>query len=307
MPFFRRGRMQLKRTMFNSFGRSGPLPPPIFNGTYWYSPLSNNGNDTITNGSFINQGLSIKNVELTTGIQTIPAQTLAVFPNHSVYGNSISGNLIEPETTNILPFSLASSEGWSGSDVVKSPNSELAPDGTMTACAISGIQARTGDRFGEGNRTIDTSNKQVVGGLWVKANGNVGETVYVIAKRLTGDFVPGTALVVLTEEWQRVEVSFLGGAISTGAVLTLANSTQATADTCLLWNGQLEIAEYLSTDIICEGAPVTRAKDIVSCPTSAALVDANHGLTESGGTINLAGTKFDGLLDNKVVGACFVI
>ena len=86
---------------------SGGLNPPIFSGTYWYSPLSNNGNDTITNGSFVNQGLSIKNVDLTTGIQTIPAQTLAVFPNHSVYGNSISGSLGEPEATTQIPTDMS--------------------------------------------------------------------------------------------------------------------------------------------------------------------------------------------------------
>jgi len=56
----------------------------LFKGTYWFSPMVNNGDDTVTDGAWIDTCLSPKNVLLTSGIETIPPQTPAIFPNHAV-------------------------------------------------------------------------------------------------------------------------------------------------------------------------------------------------------------------------------
>ncbi len=320
MPFFRRGRMQLKRTMFNSFGSGGPLPPPLFNGNYWFSPLSNNGNDTITNGAFINQGLSIKNVDLTTGIQTIPSQTVATFPNHNVYGNSFAGDLVEPETTTQIPTDMSLWQDTTNSTVTYNDTTKesrwLFTGGFRSHRVFTSSSVTAGLDYTL-SLFVKKGESQF---LQITGSNGFNTTIvvnYDLVNGIANDQVGGVTLkdfgLMDLGDYFRVYLTLEATSTSAGRfILSKSNSLTSprlppTAD-----SGAFTVkypnfvqASYASSPIDAPLAATTRAQDVTSCPTSDALVDANHGLTESGGTISLAGTKFDGLLDNKVVGACF--
>jgi len=92
----------------------GNAPAPggddIFDGLYWFSPMVNNGNDTITDGAWIDTCLSPKNVLLTSGIETVPPQTPAIFPNHSV--TRVSDELLYTDTDCVLGDFNGSSQNY---------------------------------------------------------------------------------------------------------------------------------------------------------------------------------------------------
>lgn len=245
----------------------------LFDGTYWFSPLSSNGNDTVTAGAIVNQGLSIKDVELTTGIQTIPAQTVATFPNHSVLGNSFAGDLVEPEITNkcenfnVSPTDLTN-VSLDGADLIGSIVS-------VSALPNSEIFSVTGDN-GQIYRVENTGATAQAVSFSNAAVGNTSQhSIQIIAYSEQGGSTVGLtdaqigSVAISTDELTQLKSE----AITPLSANDLFKVLVGSGDTVYFKYNQLEEFASCTSLIEVQGAPVTRAEDEQSGPTSNALVD----------------------------------
>jgi hypothetical protein len=180
--------------------------------------------------------------------------------------------LIEESRQNELLYSSTfdnaawdSAIGGTGVTPVVTPNSGISPDGTNNAYRLQANR-------GAGNTAADFSfirNIPAVAyanphnsspSIWAKSNTGLNQTVYF--RNSTG--AGGTAITV-TPNWQRF--SFSGSVAATGYNIQIGSrGTVNTTNSIdiLIFNGQLEIAAFPTSDIINEGSRLTRNADVAT-------------------------------------------
>jgi len=207
--------------------------------------------------------LSPKNFETTSGFKTVG-------DNEGAYtGERV---LLEDEATNLTPipqdFSLS---GWIKSGGTSVGSQVIAPDGTLTAYVV--------DFLSESDYLRDTALTEPVEGrtfttaFYLKANGNVGDTITIRIQRNSGGVtVPGQTQVVLTDKWVRYSATFTGVADNVGLRFQVYRASGDTATTCQLW--QCDVTESSSPSSPIFQGNTTRNADTATVPTSNAFVDA---------------------------------
>lgn len=182
------------------------------------------------------------------------------------------GLLIEESRVNELLYSSTFDDAvWgltaSGTGVVPTvtPNAGISPDGTNNAYRLEA------DR-GASNTLSDASvlrqqpavtyanPHNMAVSIWAKSNTGLNQNVYFRNATATG----GTVIIV-TPTWQRF--SFAGSVVANFDVLQIGCRGGVNLDQSidiLIWNGQLEIAAFPTSDIITGATRLTRNADVVS-------------------------------------------
>lgn len=195
----------------------------------------------------------------------------------------------EPQRVNLLLWSQAfdnaawiKTSGGTGSVPVVTPNTETAPDGTMSADHImfdTGANTTSSDFSLTNQNATVTSGVNYTGHVWLK--GNVGGEELVIRTPNAGTFTK----ITLTNEWVMYDFT----AITAGTTGTLEfglrqglggiGTINSTAS-IYAWNGQLELGSYATSPIKTEGSQITRLADSPASITgmkAASLIGASEG------------------------------
>jgi hypothetical protein len=182
------------------------------------------------------------------------------------------GLLIEESRQNELLYSSTfdnaawtTFSGGTGLTPVVTPNAGISPDGTNNAYRLqadrgAGTAANNGSYIQNVPAVVYANPHNSSVSIWAKSNTGINQSVYFRNAQGAG----GTAITV-TPSWQRF--SFSGIINTTGDNLQIGS--RGTANTTisidiLIYNGQLEIAAFPTSDIINEGSRLTRNADVAT-------------------------------------------
>jgi len=157
------------------------------------------------------------------------------------------GYLAEGARTNRLLYSQTWENAvWVASNVTKADNSAVAPNGTSTAATLTATA---------GNGTVIqdlgvVANASKTGGTWIKRKTGTGNI------DLTMDGGTGWTTQTVTAGWTRISKN------QTLADEDFGIRIVTSGDAVYVWNGQVETATFLSSDIPATTVAVTRAADV---------------------------------------------
>ena len=286
--------------------------PPIFNGIYAFYPFATNGNNTVTAGAKINERLGDKIFNNDSG------NLVTVGEYETAYTGS--GELDEPSATTQIVTDMSAWDDLFGSDVVYD---DTTKQNVWTFTGPSPSRAFTNSALTQGlDYTLSLDVKKGES-QFLQITGSSGFDLFVV----NYDLLNGIYNVQVNEatlkdsglvdlgDYFRVYLTAESINSSPTGRLVLCKATSLTSERLpdSPIDGQFTVkypnfvqASYASSPIDAPLAPATRDSDKAAVPTSDVYIDNNHELTESGGIASLAGTKYDGLLNNKIVGAYFV-
>ncbi len=220
-------------------------------------PADSDGNNSTSGSIYIQdaqleQGL-VATDYIETGASTAQAGILEDMPRLDYSGGaSCPSLLLEPQRTNLLPYSELIS-AWDGYSATITENYATSPEGVQNAVRLEG----TGSDFIRKNNIVaDPSNKTYTSSFWAKQNG--GDTLIVIQMNSSG-ITTYAKTINLTDEWQRFEFTQTYSASDTGS-LTFRFRQSNTID-CLVYGFQVEEGSYPTSYIPTYGTSQTRSYD----------------------------------------------
>ena len=213
--------------------------------------------------------------------------------NYNFVGNSWTqpAILIEPETTNIIPYSQDfTSPNWSTVASTITPNATVAPDGTTTASSwilnsgSSEHYIARSTTLVDGRRYTYSIYAKPAGKNWIILNHNNATgatyTFFNISTGSIGTTGPGVtpSIVNAGNGWYRCAVTITHSAAlygSNGPQLYMANDTGTSSSFTgdgvsgvYIWGAQMETNFGATSYIPTTGSTVTRAADVVGPGTS---------------------------------------
>lgn len=245
-----------------------------------------------------------KPYQLTTNRQNIPRID---------YTNGSPSILIEPQRTNLSLQSEDFTNGWTQEGISIISNTQLSPDGTLTADSIFELETNDVHRTYRTSNISVTANSTYTSSFFVKKN-NVryvrliltqqgSTTIWAGAqfdldtKTFTsqvgtgGGVFSGASITSLTNGWYRISVS--GSITGTAMIpmLVLSNgATMVNTDTrgcpvylgnvnneLYVWGGQLELGTSVTSYIPTTTATVTRNADVISNTNASTLIGQTEG------------------------------
>ena len=268
--------------MFNSFGSGGPLPPPIFNGTYAFYPFATNGNNTVTAGVKINERLGDKI------FNNDPGNLVTVGEYETAYTGS--GELDEPSATTQIVTDMSAWDDLTNSTVTYNDTTKenrwLFTGGDVSHRAFTNSTAiLSGEDYtlsldvkkGESQFLQITGSSGFDGGIVVN---------YDLVNGIANDQGTGPTLkdFGLFDLGDYFRVYFTAESIDSGLsrrlILSKANSLNTARLQPSSDSGQFTVkypnfvqASYASSPIDAPLAPATRDSDKAAVPTSDVWVD----------------------------------
>jgi len=157
--------------------------------------------------------------------------------------DEVTYNTTTPIIKNLFSYSEEYDNGaWINSNITLSPNSALAPDGTLTADTFT---ATNGDPYIRQQITI-TAGLTYTASFYIKGAANSsGKTGFIWPWYLltaTGTNYYGSKLYTITTEWQRVFFTFTAESTGTATIRVDLAEPAAVGDTFYLWGAQFEVS-----------------------------------------------------------------
>ena len=176
------------------------------------------------------------------------------------YDGTASSLLVEPERTNLLPYSSDFSSWTSGTSYVTSDYS-ISPDGTQNASRCL---------FTNSNQSLSIptslgTSVEANGSIYIK--GNSGETIQIAVGGVD-------KLITLTNDWQRYDAT----KTSVNSQFNVNTWGSTTARDFQIWGAQLEQGSYPTSYIPTDGSTVTRVQDQYSKTGISNLINSEEGV-----------------------------
>ncbi len=209
------------------------------------------------------------------------------------YTNGTASILIEPQSTNLIPYSSDFSQ-WSLGSGTTVESGYLSPDGTNNAYKVSG----GGGALTVGFPIADQTQTRTIYAKTVSGTGQA---------HLCSYFGNTNNLFTITDQWQRFEVN--GTTTPTGSVnfygVDFRGSTNLSE--IIIWGAQTEVLTYATSYIPTSGSAVTRAAETLNNAGNSDLINSTEGVLYAevatlveGGSNRFLGLS-DGSSDNRVV------
>lgn len=179
------------------------------------------------------------------------------------YTDGTGSLLLEPQSTNLLPYSEDFSQ-WNANGDTVIESGYLAPDGSNTAYKVTGSTANL-------NYT-SISNTTQTRTIWARTVSGTGQA------HLCSWYGNTNNLFTITEQWQRFEVN--GTTSSTGATSFYAVDFRGSTDLTevIIWGAQLEDLSYATSYIPTSGTIVPRNQDIAINSGDSNLISQTEGV-----------------------------
>ena len=183
------------------------------------------------------------------------------------YDGTASSLLVEPERTNLIPYSEDFTTGsWSSFSVGTTPtltSGFTAPDGSSNAYKISNPNK---DSLWGYDGVADTNYARTIYARTVSGTG----TISLLSKNGNADNV-----FSLTESWQRFEVNT--AALVPNIFYAVDFRVSGNLTELLIWGGQSEVGSYPTSYIPTSGSTVTRVQDQYSKTGISNLIGQTEG------------------------------
>ena len=184
------------------------------------------------------------------------------------YTNGTASILLEPQSTNLLPYSEDFSQ-WSSSGNITKESGYLAPDGTNNAYKITD------------NNPANNNTSLFLAAVTAADN---SRTIY--AKTVSGT---GTAklfthnsntnnLFTITEQWQRFEINSVTSSIGEANFYAIDFRNGGSLNEIILWGAQTEALSYPTSYIPTSGSTVTRAAETLTNSGNSDLINSTEGV-----------------------------
>jgi len=193
----------------------------------------------------------------------------ARFDHDPITGESL-GLLIEESRANLLTGSqeFTISRGWTPINVNVIPNTDIAPDGTLTAYRVSNTPNINSFLAQVKSLSLNTTYTVSVYAKFISGNGIIvfemsgfGSASFNL---LTLSAPSGGTITSLSNSWYRIQYTFTTGATGTPSFSTIyfgAYGTSAKVNTVAIWGAQVEQGSFASSYIPTLASTRTRAAD----------------------------------------------
>ena len=246
-------------------------------GTYTFYANSDNVNLVFRNVTF--EG-SITNV---TAKEVIDTNNI---PRINYDSNGENGHwLLEPTSTNLVPYSEDFTQGWAVSDATITPNSITSPSGQDNASTLT-----TSASGGTVQETLTISDGDLTFSLFVRKGTTNGVRLRIdAATDVNGYFnidngtifsqTDDAKIEVINADWYRVSISASVTSFVKASIYTTDGTTSYDNGTVYIWGGQLEALPYATSYIpTLTGSTETRATETAAGAGSADLINSTEGV-----------------------------
>ena len=187
------------------------------------------------------------------------------------YDGTASSLLVEPQRTNLIPYSEDFSDSsWTKTGSVSvSSNSVISPDGTLNGSTITGLTGSGSNdlRFGT---SINPASTTYTSSVYLKGSGT-------IRMQMSNNVDnAGSETITLSSSWVRYDLTHTFNSTTGSLALTLDDSG-GTATTYDIWGAQLEEGSYATSYIPTSGSTVTRNQDQYSKTGISNLINSEEG------------------------------
>jgi hypothetical protein len=224
------------------------------------------------------------------------ARSNAYLPDSSGVFRSI-GLLYEGAATNLATHSeQLSSWGNNGNGIIITTNSEIAPDGTLTADRLSQSSVTNANRTLFNPASTVRSGQILTTSFWMKKVSGTNTEPSISVCGIGGG---PCQTITVTSDWKRYTYTFTaindGGNYEVGSINIGWNlNGAANNNVYALWGFQVEVGSLATSYISTTNATVTRSADVVSSSTvtRAADVTTSATATRAADNVSISGSNF---------------
>ena len=207
-------------------------------------------------------------------------------PRISYDSNGENGHiLLEPTSTNLVPYSEDFTQGWAVSDATITPNSITSPSGQDNASTLT-----TSASGGTVQETLTISDGDLTFSLFVRKGTTNGVRLRIdAATDVNGYFnindgtifsqTDDAKIEVINADWYRVSISASVTSFVKASIYTTDGTTSYDNGTVYIWGGQLEALPYATSYIpTLTGSTVTRATETLTGSGNSTLINSTEGV-----------------------------
>ena len=197
-------------------------------------------------------------------------------PRINFLGNTKGALLLEPQRTNLLPYSSDfSNASWVKTNVTLTSSNVISPDGTQNA---SKIEATASDSSLQDSITVTSGTTYTLSVYLKTVSGTLDTAIGLGSPGFPQNEGEGGRYknITVTNEWKRYTLTSTADASAATGIGVGGFNSFSTGEEVYVWGAQLEVGSYATSLINTQGSAVTRVQDVCKIVNSPILQAANQ-------------------------------